>query len=117
MDTIAIILTVISLVIFFTSAALTFIIKHLKDGKVKNALVQLNSYLDTVNKYVGQAENLVGLTGGQKKEFVTNKVKEFAQSNKLPVSDEVLSKLIEKTVGDNNWRAHKEKQNASQKGE
>lgn len=87
-------ITVISLFL----SALTFLIKLIKNIRVRIKTENKLRISESIIPLIEEAEAFINYTGIEKKEFVTTRIIQFALSNKIKLDQEEVSEIIEKLV-------------------
>lgn len=85
----------IAVIVFFISTTGIVYVKKVID-KIKNG--KLIEILGLTKEFVKEAETHVNFSGAEKKEYVMNKLKIFSMENKMNITDEELSDMIERDV-------------------
>lgn len=86
--------TVLSLVIL----CISFLIKLLQSIRARKKEQEQTTLLDAVAPIVELAENFIGYSGAEKKEYVMTKVNQFAIENGIEFNSELVSQKIEELI-------------------
>lgn len=98
MTTLQQILTLASSVLPFLAAALTFLVKFVKNEKAKRALQQAAKLTEALGPLVVKAEQFTHFSGEEKKEYVLTLANQFAIEQGISFDRERVSSQIEEIV-------------------
>lgn len=98
MESIQVIISLIGITIGFIATTATFLLKFLKNEKAKKLSQSLLTITDVIIPYIEQAEDLITLSGEEKKQYVINMVKTFAKSNNLNLDNYFVDSKIEELI-------------------
>lgn len=98
MNVIQQVVTVLSAALPFVTGFVTFLIKFIKNEKVKKALQQTVKITEALQPLIVNAEQFSHYTGQEKKEYVLTRANQFAIENNLQFDREKISDLIDGLV-------------------
>lgn len=80
------------------STILTIIIKATKNEKVKKNAETAYTIIKKVQDLIINAESFVNYSGSEKLNFVITRMKEFSLTNKLSLTEEKITELVENEI-------------------
>ena len=98
MKNLEILLSLIGTILGLAITVATFIVKSIRNKKVKKSLEQIVKIGNAVLPFIHEAEKLTGYTGAEKKAYVMTKANQFAIQNKIVFNEEQVSKKIEELI-------------------
>jgi len=98
MENLEIILSLIGTTLGLAITVLTFIIRSVRNSKVKKSLEQAVKIGNAVLPFVREAEKFTSFSGAEKKAYVMTKANQFAIQNKILFSEELVSQKVEELV-------------------
>lgn len=95
MEWIEIVYKIISGIIVVLSLILFFVGKSPKvKNKIKSAIQTTSDIFNIVQTFMADAETYEHYNGEEKHQFVFTRVKDYAQKNKIEISDNLINELI-----------------------
>lgn len=98
MNTFQEVLTVLATAVSLLAGLFTFLIKFIKNEKVKRALQQTLKIMEVLQPMIIQAEEFTHYTGNEKKQFVLTRANQYALENKMKFDSDKYSSLIDEIV-------------------
>lgn len=89
------IITAAGTVLAFIITLTTMIIKYAKSSKAKKIAQQTLAICNALIPYIEEAEKFVDFSGEEKKAYVMTKARQYVMNNKMKISDELISKIVE----------------------
>jgi hypothetical protein len=97
-ENIEIILSAVATTIGFLTSTVFYIIKYIKAAKSKQNSEHHIEIRDVLLGFIIEAEKFASLTGEQKKQYVMDKIRDFAATNNLTYNVDGVSKKIDEIV-------------------
>ena len=98
MKDLEILLSLTATVIGLLITILTFIVKSVKNAKVKKGLEQAMKIGNAILPFIQEAEKFTAFTGPEKKAYVMTKANQFALTNHLSFNEPQISVKVEELV-------------------
>lgn len=94
MEWIEIVYKIISGIIIVLSVALLFVKNNKTKQKISSAIQTTSDIFNIVQTFMADAETYEHYNGNEKHQFVFTRVKDYAQKNKIEISDNLINELI-----------------------
>lgn len=94
MEWLEIVYKVISGIIIVLSVILLFVKNTTTKQKITSAIQTTSDIFNIVQTFMADAETYKNYDGHEKHQFVFTRVKDFAQKNKIEISDDLINELI-----------------------
>ena len=98
MENLEIILSIAATAIGLLVTTITFLVKFIKNGKLKRAAEHIVKIGNAIVPYIEQAEKFIGYSGEEKKEYVMTKANQFAIEKGIDFDANAVSNKIEELV-------------------
>jgi hypothetical protein len=98
MDKIEYLLSLVVTILSFLAACFTLLLKLIKAVKEKKEMFSKEQLLKLLPTYMEEAEHFSALTGEEKKQYVIDSIKNFAENNKIAFDLNTISDSIEELV-------------------
>lgn len=94
MEWIEIVYKIISGIIIVLSVVLLFVKNNKTKQKISSAIQTTSDIFNIVQTFMADAETYEHYNGNEKHQFVFTRVKDYAQKNKIEISDNLINELI-----------------------
>ena len=94
MEWIEIFYKIISGIIIVLSVLLWFVKNNKTKQKISSAIQTTSDIFNIVQTFMADAETYEHYNGNEKHQFVFTRVKDYAQKNKIEISDNLINELI-----------------------
>lgn len=91
-------LTLIITIIGLLTSTITFLLKYIKNTKIKKRLESLNQITNAIIPYIEEAEKYINYSGKEKKAYVITRIKEEMINSKINIEETLLDDKVEELV-------------------